>query len=99
MRRYLKLIDRFYNSYVSCWITGGNIKFLLLHQPSGTTRASTSVAANPTSPATEEAIKSFFADVYEVWVKNIMNPFYRVDQVVTSPVFKARVVGAGKKYL
>jgi len=58
-----------------------------------------SVAANPTSPAAEEAIRQFFGDVYEVWVKTVMNPFYEVDMKVGSPVFRSRVVAAGKKYL
>jgi len=127
--RYLKCIDRFYNNYVSCFITGGSqshslpfpllscpfqdvhsnnlqtdVKFLLLHAPSqpavaNTTRASTSIAANPTSPQTEEAIKQFFTEVYENWVKTIMSPFYQVNMEVKSPVFRTRVAAAGKKYL
>jgi len=85
-------------------MTGGNVKFLLLHAPSqpataNTTRASTSIAANPTSPQTEEAIKQFFTEVYENWVKTIMNPFYQVNMEVKSPVFRGRVAAAGKKYL
>ncbi|KAI9837798.1 MAG: hypothetical protein M1819_006732 [Sarea resinae] len=102
---YLKVIDRFYNNYISCFLTGGNIKFLLLHAPtqpspaSATSRSSTSIAANPTAPATEEAIRQFFVDVYEVWVKTLMNPFYHVDMEVRSPVFRNRVAAAGKKYL
>ena len=81
-----------------------DVKFLLLHAPSQpatttTTRASTSIAANPTSPQTEEAIKQFFTEVYENWVKTIMNPFYHVNMEVKSPVFRTRVVAAGKKYL
>ncbi|TVY83224.1 Trafficking protein particle complex subunit [Lachnellula suecica] len=101
---YLKCIDRFYNNYVSCFMTGGNVKFLLLHMPSqpastNTTRASTSIAANPTSPQTEEAIKQFFTEVYESWVKTIMNPFYQANMEVKSPVFRSRVAAAGKKYL
>lgn len=38
-------------------------------------------------------------DVYEAWVKCIMNPFYTVNATVTSPVFRGRVAGAAKKYL
>lgn len=81
-----------------------DIKFLLLHSPSlpantGTSRASTSIAANPTSPQAEEAIKQFFGDIYENWVKTMMNPFYHVNDVVKSDVFRARVVATGKKYL
>ncbi|KZF21620.1 trafficking protein-like protein particle complex subunit 2 [Xylona heveae TC161] len=79
---YLKVIDRFYNNYVSCFLTGGNIKFLLLH-----------------APTTPKAIRSFFVDVYEIWVKTLMNPFYHIDMEVRSPVFRSRVVAAGRKYL
>jgi hypothetical protein len=101
---YFKCIDRFYNNYVSCFMTGGNVKFLLLHAPSQpaastTTRASTSIAANPISPQAEEAIKAFFTEVYENWVKTIMSPFYQANMEVKSPVFRARVAAAGKKYL
>lgn len=64
-----------------------------------TTTGSTSIANNPTSPQTEEAIRQFFAEVFEVWLKAIMNPFCRVDTPLGSPVFRSRVVAAGKKYL
>lgn len=77
---------------------------MLLHcpsQPSTTnpSRASTSIAANPESPATEEAIKAFFTEVYENWIKTIMSPFYEVNMEVKSPVFRNRVAAAGKKFL
>lgn len=81
-----------------------DVKFMLLHSPSqpstsAPARASTSIAANPTSPQTEEAIKLFFTEVYENWVKTIMSPFYHVNMELKSPVFRTRVVAAGKKYL
>lgn len=103
-RRYLKCIDKFFNNYISCFVTGGNVKFLLLHQPTtptstATSRSSTAIGANPTSPATEEAIKMFFTEVYDNWVKAIMNPFYKANAEVRSPIFRARVAAAGRKYL
>ena len=82
-----------------------DIKFLLLQMPSQptgaaiSTRASTSIAANPTSPQTEEAIRQFFVEVYENWVKTTMSPFYQVNMEVKSPVFRNRVVASAKKYL
>ena len=116
--RYLKSIDRFYNNFISCFLTGAGARFLLLHcpDPSATHNAhltplppssasdkrssnASSIAYNPTSPATEEAVRNFFADVYENWVKTAMSPFYTVNQPVRSPVFKARVAAAGRKYL
>ncbi|KAM7219866.1 transport protein particle 20 kDa subunit [Rhypophila decipiens] len=132
---YLKVIDRFFNNYISVFLTPSNTKFLLLHQPpssasiapssstvtssssasvsssvttaipslggvGGTTRSSsTSIAANPTSPQTEEAIKNFFGEVYENYVKAVMSPFYKVNMEIKSPVFKNRVAAAGRKYL
>ncbi|KAF7559970.1 hypothetical protein G7046_g4183 [Stylonectria norvegica] len=102
---YLKCIDKFFNNYISCFVTAGNVKFLLLHQPivptttGGSSRSSTAIGANPTSPATEEAVKMFFTEVYENWVKAIMSPFYKANMEVRSPVFRARVAAAGRKYL
>jgi len=56
---------------------------------------------NPTAPATEEAVKNFMVEVYEIWVKTVMNPFFGVGvgEPVRSPVFRARVAAAAKKYL
>lgn len=54
---------------------------------------------NPSAPAVEEAIKNFFLEVYDAWVKTIMSPFYNMKMPVRSPVFRARVIGAAKKYL
>ncbi|KAG5925410.1 hypothetical protein E4U42_004317 [Claviceps africana] len=101
---YLKCIDKFFNNYISCFVTGANVKFLLLHQPTvptstSSSRSSTAIGANPTSPATEEAIKMFFTEVYDNWVKAVMNPFYKANTEVSSPVFRQRVAAAGRKYL
>ncbi|CAK7268503.1 TRAPP subunit [Sporothrix epigloea] len=133
---YLKCVDKFFHNYVSCFVTGANTKFLLLHQPtlaantryaygsagsaggaggpmmaaggnatltavssSSSSRASTAIGANPTSAATEEAIKNFFNEVYENWIKTTMSPFYKANMEIRSPVFRSRVAAAGKKYL
>lgn len=110
--RYLKHIDRHQSAYISAFITGANIKFMLLHNPEthAISRSNLSSAAssrssgypgsyNPSSPAVEEAIKNFFLEVYDAWVKTIMSPFYSLNMPVRSPVFRARVAGAAKKYL
>ena len=47
----------------------------------------------------EDAIRQFFTDVHEVYVKTLMNPFYEVDMRITSVVFDAKVRAAAKKYL
>ncbi|KAL8832047.1 MAG: hypothetical protein Q9170_005044, partial [Blastenia crenularia] len=58
-----------------------------------------SIANNPTSPQTEEAIRLFFVEVFEHWLKAVMSPFGGPQREVGSPVFRSRVVAAGKKYL
>ncbi|KAF1964372.1 Sedlin [Bimuria novae-zelandiae CBS 107.79] len=120
---YLKHIDKYANCYISCWVTGANVRFLLLTRPRdevlggggaggglGGQRGSLAGGRlggggggvyRPDAPATEEAVKNFFVDVYESWVKTVMNPFYNAGNgdVVRSPVFRARVAAAAKKYL
>ncbi|GIJ88551.1 trafficking protein particle complex subunit 2 [Aspergillus pseudoviridinutans] len=66
---------------------------------SSTRASSSSIAANPTSPQTEEAVRQFMNEVYENYVKTAMSPFYRQGMEIGSPVFRARVVAAGKKWL
>jgi trafficking protein particle complex subunit 2 len=68
--------------------------------PSSSSRASSSsIAANPTSPQTEEAIRQFMNEVYENWVKTAMNPFYRQGKEIRNPTFRSRVAAAARKWL
>ena len=109
--RYLKHIDTYppSNAHISCFLTGTNNRFLLLHQPTlapsssagnrASTISSTSIPHNPTSPQTEEAIRQFMNEVYEIWVKTLMNPFYKVGNEIKSPTFRSRVTAAGRKWL
>lgn len=107
---WLKVIDHYAptNSHISCFMTGTNVRFMLLHQPSGpvivgasraSTLSSSSIAMNPTSPQTEDAIRQFMTEIYEIWVKTLMNPFYKIGSEVKSPIFRARVAAAGRKWL
>jgi hypothetical protein len=111
MYRYLKTIDRHQNTHISAFITGANVRFLLLSQASssptaasgaGSSSARTNAAFaafNPLAPATEEAIKNFFLEVYDAWVKTVMSPFWRGDQEIGSIVFRGKVASAGRKFL
>ncbi|KAK9448943.1 Sedlin [Limtongia smithiae] len=47
----------------------------------------------------DDAIRQFFTDVYELYVKSLASPFYSVDQPITSKVFDQRVKMLAKKYL
>lgn len=47
----------------------------------------------------DDAIKNFFLDVYELYVKLSMNPFYRYDTPITSEYFDAKVMSVARRYL
>lgn len=47
----------------------------------------------------EDTLRNFFNDVYELYTKLSMNPFYKFDSPITSKQFDARVKSAGRRYL
>lgn len=47
----------------------------------------------------DEGIRQFLSEVYELYVKTLMSPFYKVDVPIRSSIFDARVRAAAKKYL
>ena len=67
---------------VSCYLTAGNIKFMLLH-----------------GGKNEDSVKNFFQEIYELYVKVSMNPFYHYDTPITSSSFDARVRAVARRYL
>lgn len=79
--RYLKNIDKFNEWIISAFVTAGHARFLLLHD----------------QKTDEAAVKAFFTDVYEAYVKAIMNPFYTHDAPIVQPQFDEKVKSIGKK--
>jgi hypothetical protein len=47
----------------------------------------------------EDSIRNFFQDVYELYVKLSMNPFYRYDTPIKSEAFDTRVRAIARRYL
>ncbi|XP_031633730.1 probable trafficking protein particle complex subunit 2 [Contarinia nasturtii] len=47
----------------------------------------------------DEGIKNFFNDVYEVYLKHSLNPFYTHNTAIKSQQFERKVQTYGKKYL
>ncbi|KAH3686871.1 hypothetical protein WICPIJ_002155 [Wickerhamomyces pijperi] len=93
---FLKSFDEFHgpgtgststnvNYYISGFLTSGNVKFLMIHD--------NSVYKN------EDSIKQFFMDLNDLYVKTLLNPFYKVNDVISSSVFDLKVKACAKKYL
>ncbi|KAF8609813.1 Sedlin [Ceratobasidium sp. AG-I] len=80
---YLKAVDKFNEWTVSAFITPGNMKFVLLHDGKND----------------DSGIKSFFSELWELYVKTAMNPFHTAHTSIRSPAFDARVRASAKKYL
>jgi hypothetical protein len=79
--------------------TGGTQSTASL-RPAAAARTNAAFASfNPTSAAVEEGIKNFFQDLYELWLKAIMNPFMDLNAPLGSPEFRRRVAGAARKFL
>lgn len=103
---YMKCVDRFNNLFVSCFLTAGST-FLSVYIDIYLRTLMFAVFATLTDikflllhdTKADDAIRQFFADVYELYAKTLMNPFYEVDMRITSLVFDTRVRGAAKKYL
>lgn len=47
--RYLRRIDTFQNNHIHCFLTGGNVKFMLLMNPDPSTTTYSSYQASPPS--------------------------------------------------
>ena len=98
-------IDLFYGISVNAFLTQGNIKFLLCHTPntgpSGSLGAGTgSVVSSSTSSKNEDnAIRQFFMEINELYVKCLMNPLYSVNEPIRSTEFDLKVKLLARKYL
>ncbi|KAI8062662.1 trafficking protein-like protein particle complex subunit 2 [Gongronella butleri] len=79
---YLKSIDRFNEYFVSCFVTAGNVKLMLLHDQKS-----------------EDSIKNFFNEVYEQYIKVLLNPFYEKNSQITSAQFDQKVKNSARRYL
>eukprot|EP00118_Oscarella_pearsei_P004629 m.20075 g.20075 ORF g.20075 m.20075 type:complete len:144 (+) comp27969_c0_seq3:24-455(+) len=47
----------------------------------------------------EDGIRNFFQEVYELFIKIAMNPFYKVNTSIDSPAFEKKVAALGRRYL
>ncbi len=47
----------------------------------------------------EDVIRNFFQEVYELYLRAMLNPFYRLNSPIETAGFDARVNALGKKLL
>ncbi|KAG7195576.1 TRAPP subunit [Scheffersomyces spartinae] len=90
---HLGKIDAFFGLQVNGYITQGNIKFLLCYE----TPTNANLALHAKQDDT--TLKQFFNEVNDLYVKCLLNPFYSVNDAITSPDFDLRVKLIVRKYL
>lgn len=89
---YLGKIDHFYGLAITAYLSYGNMKFLMIHGAS-------SSGSNTGTQIDDVTVKSFYQEVHELYIKALMNPFYQLNQPITSPIFDSKVRALAKKYL
>ena len=79
----LKNVDKFNEDYISAFTTAGHVRFLLLHD----------------ARLDEGAIKTFFYQIYESYLKIMLNPFYQPGHVIQCKKFDVAVKLYAANYL
>ncbi|QPG75080.1 hypothetical protein FOA43_002420 [Brettanomyces nanus] len=80
---FTKNLDNFYGYQIFSYLTQGNAKFIIL----------TDLKSH------DESLRQFLIEINELYVKTLLNPFYTVNNPITSSGFDTRVRLLARKYL
>eukprot|EP00922_Rhytidocystis_sp_ex-Travisia-forbesii_P014446 GHVS01021618.1.p2 GENE.GHVS01021618.1~~GHVS01021618.1.p2 ORF type:complete len:152 (-),score=23.63 GHVS01021618.1:310-765(-) len=84
----LKNVDSFNCFHVTALCSAGHVKFMLLYKIQGTKGGG---GGGDAGAAVESSIRLFLHDVHECFIKQLMNPLYEINGLITSPVFATKV--------
>ena len=86
----MKTVDQFNNKLISTFITAGSI-FLSLKEANIDIKM---MLLHETR--NDDGIRAFFSDVWECYVKTLLNPFYAIDKPIKSALFESKVRAIAK---
>lgn len=86
---YMGKVDHFYGLAITAYLTYSGMKFVMIH--GNLDKGSTQID--------DSAVKSFYQEVHELYVKTLLNPFYKINDPITCPAFDSRVRVLARKYL